>query len=135
MRYIKKRNKMGDKLYEKLDEIIHKEREKWFEELKKEIIGEDINDAIEIAKHESTTKMPGASLLSSMSAIFLTVFLAAAAISPDLGKMIENIGVSTFWRYLGTSIILFIIFIVYIIYLILSKKIKIGSIFTLSLWN
>ncbi|MFZ3059077.1 MAG: hypothetical protein WA102_04980 [Candidatus Methanoperedens sp.] len=68
---------MVKSLYEKLNEIRkemikEKDIEKRLEKLKKVCSDENIlNDALEIAKHESTTFFPGAILITALTAMFL----------------------------------------------------------------
>jgi hypothetical protein len=72
---------MVKSLYEKLNEIrkemiwemiCKKDLEKRLERLKKVCNNENIlNDALEIAKHQSTVNLPGASLITAITAIML----------------------------------------------------------------
>ena len=66
--------KMAKRLYEKLNEIKKEKREIKCERLKEICRDRDtLNDALEIAKHESTITLSGSILITALSAVMFAV--------------------------------------------------------------
>lgn len=64
---------MVNRLYERLDKIKREKRETRWDELKKICIDNDIiNDALDIAKHESSIYLPGVALTTAVAALILS---------------------------------------------------------------
>ncbi len=97
-------------LFEKLNYINKvKDNEKRLDKLRSLCVDRDsLNDALEIAKHESTINLSGAILITALSALLITVFSAV------LTNLIPNA--------MDRTILLFILFIIYFAYLWILLK-------------